>query len=552
MLACNLPGREKADGTLGLNLNPRSQDGTVSGTYVYAHEGSEVSITFEAYPDGKAYIQQIGDGGSEQLVVDLSDEDSSGMQWSGINLDGFGGLSPSERTALEDLGSDLLTGLSLIPLDLGCLGEEAIDPHQLAALLYPLQMYYKYQVADRSGYTMELLSLSTCDYSRQMEDISVGGSAIYLTPANPIPVVIGYFPFDVDGAVESPLSSLCGPGYAQLIPPSGAIGSEFSLSSLWLNDPPPIIRDQSGPCEARCRGACGPDCTLNNCKLSADYRCEVDESGNNTGEISYLHIYDCGLHPACIKHDACYDECNRRYGCGTFRAAHCRHGGWNSGVNIPDDHYCDLHTVREESLSDVRSWVDGFGPQPIRQVFVYTDPGLGFIVDLENCPVDMEDPPAEIPQTEPEVERPGEYYVGDIISTYSGNAPVFEISDSIVEIEVIDGTMSVAIEYTQYSTIREGGEADGICNVIFTTTMVGAAPFAASVTVDMEVVSRDIKAFEGQVCEAGYGWETSAEEDVLASFERNDSALLLGEFSDDIFEGTFSPMPLRVLALRVD
>ncbi len=549
ILACNLPGREKTDGAPGLNLNPRSKDGTVSGTYAYTHDGTEVSLSFEASPDGKAAFRHSGSTGSDQLVVDISDEVSGGMQWSGISLDGFGELSPSERTALEDLGSDLLTGISLIPLELGCLGEEAIDPHQLAALLFPLQMHYKYQVADRSAYTMELLSLSTCDYSRQLEEPSAGGSAIYLSPANPIPVVIGYFPFDADGAAESPLSSLCGPGFAQLIPPSVGGSAELAQVSSLANDPPPVIRDQLGPCEARCRGACGPDCTLNNCRLSADYRCEVDDAGNNTGEISYLHIYDCGLHPACIKHDACYDECNRRYGCGTFRAAHCRHGGWNSGVNIPDDHYCDLHTVREESLSAVRGWVDGYGPQPVRQVFVYTDPGLGSVVDLENCPVDTEDPPAEISEAGPDSEPPGDYFVGDVISAYSGTAPVFDITGSIVEIEVIDGMMSVAIEYTQYSTLREG---EGLCNVIFTTTMAGTAPYAASVTVDMEVVSRDIEAFEGQVCEAGYGWATSAEEDMLAGFERNVSVLLTGEFTGDIFEGTLSPMPLRVLALRVD
>lgn len=220
-------------------------------------------------------------------------------------------------------------------------------------------------------------------------------------------------------------------------------------------------------------------------------------------------------------------------------------------MNIPDDHYCDLHTVREESLSAVRGWVDGYGPQPVRQVFVYTDPGMGFIVDLENCPVDTEIPPAEIPEAGPDTEPPGDYFVGDVISAYSGNAPVFEITGSIVEIEVIDGTMSVLIEYTQYSTLREAGE-ESLCNVIFSTTMVGAAPSAASVTMDMEVVSRDIEGFEGQICEAGNGWATSAEEDVLASFERNDSVQLTGEFTGEIFEGALSPNPLTVLALRVD
>jgi hypothetical protein len=380
-----------------------------------------------------------------------------------------------------------------------------------------------------------------------------------MTAANPIPVVLGYFPFDAEGAVERTGSGLPARGLASPIPLSAGFDPLMATHAQAGLEPVgfyPIIRDQLGPCDAKCRGACGPDCTLNNCKLSADYRCEEDENGNNTGQISYLHIYDCGLNPACIKHDQCYDDCNQRYGCGTFKAAHCRHGGWNDGMNLPENYYCDKHTVHEESLSNVKGWVDGFGPQPIRQVFVYTDEKLSHLDDLENCPLPMagadEEPP--IPSVESSEAVPGVFYRGDVRIEWKPKSEraVFEILDSKFELEISDGILRVFIEYTQFSTMREGGDSDGICNAIFSRQLGGEGPMTNPVSIELTVLSTEILSFEGTICDKGDGWKTSPQEDLTANLAKTSSFRLVGQLTDDKFEGTLEETKLILTATRVE
>src|SRR5690606_18680651 len=110
------------------------------------------------------------------------------------------------------------------------------------------------------------------------------------------------------------------------------------LYSFNLNGSAPI-RDEFGPCQATCRGACGADCTTKNCKYESKERCEKDEFGNNTGLSSIIHSYTCGVHPACIAHDDCYDECNQRHGCGSWGAAYCRHGGYGDPTSLIEPYF---------------------------------------------------------------------------------------------------------------------------------------------------------------------------------------------------------------------
>ena len=223
-----------------------------------------------------------------------------------------------------------------------------------------------------------------------------------MSAANPVPVVMGFFPFDAAGAVESSPSETSQAGLACPNRTSNPVTINMATHPLTQNDR--LIGDgpvdnEWGPCQAKCRGACGPDCTHNNCRFSIEERCEKNQEGQNSGFFSLVHIYDCGVHPACIKHDTCYDECNRTHGCGSWAAAVCMHAGvadptvpWAAifGLNIS----CDRTTLNEEDPFNVKDWMRGYGPQPERRVFEYTDKEVAFEYDPVSCPL----------PTEPEVE----------------------------------------------------------------------------------------------------------------------------------------------------
>lgn len=260
------------------------------------------------------------------------------------------------------------------------------------------------------------------------------------------------------------------------------------------------IRDQWGACEAKCRGACGPNCTSNNCRMTADYRCEVDDLGHNTGKISYIYIYDCGLHPACIKHDQCYDDCNQQYGCGTFKASHCRHGGWADGVNLPENYYCDKHTVNEESLSNVRGWVDGFGPQPNRQVFVYTDEKIAYVDDLENCPLPAAPPEPVVEPSATEEEKPLVLIYEGVVSKAEGQK--LDVLDSQVLIEVSGEMVTVEIEITFSAAVKWQQNQD-LCTATMNRVYSGQGLQGTDIEIKLDLQSHQ-DSLEGSDCKDAF------------------------------------------------
>ncbi|MEJ2449033.1 MAG: hypothetical protein P8Y37_13985 [Anaerolineales bacterium] len=193
-IACKLP----SFGQKNLLLNPRAEDGSVSGSYANSIAGDLVNFTVTK--EGFATFQLEGGSDSDILTVDLSDEQSASMSWNGTTLDGYGGLDDNQQSAFADLmGSNISDSLGMIPLDIACQGEDEIDPKQVAALLVPLQMRFKYLITDRKAESQRLLDLSQCGYGENREDEP--GSLILVSRAAPVPVVFGYFPFDAEGAV---------------------------------------------------------------------------------------------------------------------------------------------------------------------------------------------------------------------------------------------------------------------------------------------------------------------------------------------------------------
>jgi hypothetical protein len=456
-LACNMP----RGGGGNLLLDPRAEDGSVSGSY-RAPEGSGEKINFTVDADGFATFRLEAAPESETLYVDLEDELTVNLAWNGANLDGMGALTSEEQAALNDLmESDLAHSLEMIPLDIACQGEENIDAKQVAALLIPLQMHYKYAVTERWAESQELIALSQCEYGNGEESEGENTSLIMLSPSTPIPVVFGYFPFDEEGAVEPANSSERGLETACLATSSTWIadGPIFNWLGRNLGTIPGVRTNEWGPCGAKCRGACGADCEPNNCKMRKEQRCEKNWEGKNTGMVTQYLIYDCGMHQGCIDHDNCYDYCNETYGCNTWRAGICRHDWSPLGEVVSVETfnwYCDQRAISEHGAVNPPLWAKGFGPQPMRETFEYLDESYERRLNPEECPVEDEDfeyPPegegeqipvgtyvgtTDYPQYIAKIFNPGQFSTNEVIihvaedGTVTGSFSIYYIGDTFV------------------------------------------------------------------------------------------------------------------------
>lgn len=448
--------------TNGLQLGEIAVDGEVSGSFRYSREQGNETVQFSVSADGLAGFWVEGASEDNILTVDVRQKESARMNWKGEQLDGYGALSTEEKAALDDLLlSNLAYGLAMIPLDIACQEDGLVDTAQVAALLYPLQLRFKYQVTDRAETAGVFGSLSQCTYGENESDTNQNTSMIIMMPSSPVPVVLGYFPFDPEGAAEISTTTSSDVKLASL---------NISLSDKAIDNTPKLIlpgsnpfglepiRDEWGPCKAKCRGACGSDCTTSNCTLSIEDRCEKNQDGENDGFKSIVYTYDCGLHPACIEHDACYDDCNSYYGCNTFAAAFCRHS--ETFASAPFEYFtesyisCDSAVLIEEGIVNATSWMRGFGPQTTRQVFEYSDPVYSYEYDLVSCPLEgtseegdpvippdeEKDPPTSSESEEaPVIENdpPEEAIVSSIpVGTYKGT------------IEFTDGMLAYAESYS--------------------------------------------------------------------------------------------------------
>ncbi len=407
-LACNLPG-EEAGSTL--SLSPPAGDGSVSGSYTIGDQKMLFSVT----ADGFATYHIEGAPESEWLAVSLNDDQTAVISWKGILLDGHGALTDEEQTALDELmRGELAPGLEMIPLDIGCQGGDQIDPRQVAALLVPLQLRFKYQITARSAEALELMARSECGYGSWETDKAEKVSVVQLSPSSPVPAVFGYFPLDEAGGVDPPASSLKG-GHTACLPASTDGG--ILLGARPVNIDGTGI-EPDGPCGAKCRGACGADCEPNNCTEKEDLRCEADEGGQKTGMQVKYKIYECGVHQACIDHDACYDDCNRDYGCDTWGASACMRG------------FCDSKVIALHSVGEGMVWAHGYGLKTAQESYEYLDESFEKKLDLEECPTADE----AAPEPDPDASLPAGTYIGkfpwneELIDELIVNEIIIEVS----------------------------------------------------------------------------------------------------------------------------
>jgi hypothetical protein len=240
---------------------------------------------------------------------------------------------------------------------------------------------------------------------------SVLPSIVQMSTAAPVPVVVGYFPFDEEGAAEKTASRPAGTQVACLDQfPARMAGLPATRGDgrAPAADEAEIPFNEYGPCDAMCRGACGADCHPENCKETVHTMCEKDGMGRYTGMEIRVISYTCGAHEGCIEHDLCYDACNVSFGCDTWAAAFCRHAEHAGPLLDPSlPTLCDQHAIQKYGLSNTSQWVQGQGPQPIVRIFDYQDPEFPPRENHGKCPpetkADGEKEPAEdLPETSEE------------------------------------------------------------------------------------------------------------------------------------------------------
>ncbi len=397
-----------------LEISSLSDNGDISGVYFLERGLDKKQIFFTVDQRGNAFYNLDGDPAGP-LKIQFTAENTVEIQWNKQSWDGNGPLSATEKASLvAAFESDLGQGLTSIPLQAACRSDSDLTPGQMAALLVPLQMKYKYLVSNRSGLAEELIQEYPCSSSEHGLSSGLGSNLVQFTISAPVPVVPGFFPFDETGAIEGEFSttgsnkSACARYYDTSLDLQDPVRSTFS-------DPPAF--DAPGPCGALCRGACGADCDPDNCSFSKENRCEKDENGQNTGNVFRVVVFECGLHQGCINHDDCYDRCNLANGCNTWSAAFCRHAITSNPTQVQAG-FCDQTAIVEEGPIDPALWMHGFGDMPLRKTYVYVDEEYGSYYNPGGCPIGEESPQP----TEERVPTPtGEYHYQGSYTSTTGN-----------------------------------------------------------------------------------------------------------------------------------
>lgn len=387
---------------------PGPGGGTVKGDY-QPSEG-EASIQYAISKDG---VVTFSDG-ERELTASITEDKKASVEWNGMSLDGDGALTADEQAALKDFSAgELGEALLVLPFNLACKqGADRPAAGQMAALLVPLQMHLKYAVTDRWAEVQRLVAMSDCPQviagSAQSTD-DKEPPLFEVSPSSSVPFIMGYFPFDEKGSVEAQRQtetpkeggSLTAPALNGSLKPASRCAPVASLTNAFLQ-PFVVLQDddddddggetkkeklithpvnEMGDCSAKCRGACGMDCTTTNCTESNGERCLVDKkTKKNTGLKEALIIYECGVHTGCIWHDGCYDACNEQYGCDSWMATYCMHGSLSS---------CDEQACYEHGVLNCQSWARGYGPFERREIFQYSDLSIPIEPDLVTCPIEV-------------------------------------------------------------------------------------------------------------------------------------------------------------------
>jgi hypothetical protein len=391
-----------------ITFTPRARGGEIDeGVERFTIPGTDQKVSYQISEEGEAIFWLEDQPDLEPLTSRVISEERGSLEWNGARLDGYGELDGEQSAVLAEMfDSPYGQAVPLIALENACRSDNNLTAQQLAALLYPWQMHLKYSPVDRVEEARRMWDASGCAdaFNQPPEEMDEDTPILIYSGDAPIPVVFGYFPFDPEGAFELEEPSPTGISIhsdillanfserIRLIESKSAKPAQ--LESVWPGGE--YVRDrldQHGPCGARCRGACGgltDSCPLTNCTHQKTLICEPDEDGNNTGMVKEIDRFECGVHPGCIEHDACYDECNEMYECKSWKAAYCRH----SGSYILGHYGCDVKAREQYGTRQCSAWAIGYGGSQgftERQVWFYTprDGDFYYIRDEKDCPVEV-------------------------------------------------------------------------------------------------------------------------------------------------------------------
>ncbi|HSQ36940.1 MAG TPA: hypothetical protein VLS92_03500, partial [Acidimicrobiia bacterium] len=131
-------------------------------------------------------------------------------------------------------------------------------------------------------------------------------------------------------------------------------------------------------------------------------------------------------------------------------------------------------------------------------------------------------------------------YTGEIQLTAEVGAPIYELSDTTVELEVTDDVVRATVEFTARVSYRVRG-MDPVCIATTSRLYFGQGSPTEPLDVLMEPQLQEILSLEGPECGVVEGsWETTAEADLLAEFAEERAFSLVGSFSNGTFEGSIA------------
>lgn len=140
-------------------------------------------------------------------------------------------------------------------------------------------------------------------------------------------------------------------------------------------------------------------------------------------------------------------------------------------------------------------------------------------------------------------------YIGEVRVAGSVAAPVYEILDSEVQLDVTDQGVQAEVGYTLRVSVRSRLEDDPpVCVATIGYRYVGQQPALETLGFPLQPVSQEIRLLEGPECGIVDPWETTAEDYLLASFAEERTITLAGSFGEGRFEGYVSGTPLAVTA----
>ena len=281
--------RENSPKQINLAL-AEGEDGTISG--VHRMVGSLLYFSGKAEGNEEAWVKFWTEDGTLELESRIASAQEGWLVLAGRRIDGRGAIEDEAAELLDGLARSVVgEQLALTPLEAGCQVSAAKSAPLLAALVQPWQILYKH-----TG--LLAADLSTLRLSKGCSYASPTPSRLmHLGSMDPIAYVPGFQTLDAEGVPLQVITAL-----------------------------------STAPCGAKCRGACGADCS--------SPLCDSGSSGC---------VYQCPTHSFCRWHDGCYDGCNGSFGCGSINAWLCRRG-------------CDEQCLQQYSATTCVEWANGFGP----------------------------------------------------------------------------------------------------------------------------------------------------------------------------------------------